>query len=100
MERREAPAFSKRERGKTEDWCAARCSIPSLYAWGKEELRKCGAGTTAYPAPQRIRAMTHACLEFGCLTIGSESTRVFPRGSGRTESYRRSTSASRTAPLI
>ena len=29
MERREAPAFSKRERGKTEDWCATRRSIPS-----------------------------------------------------------------------
>ncbi len=32
MERREAPAFFKRERGKTEDWCAAWRSIPSGLA--------------------------------------------------------------------
>jgi hypothetical protein len=36
MERREAPAFSTRERGKTEDWCAARRSIPSAYGRGGE----------------------------------------------------------------
>ena len=52
MERREAPALSKRERGKTEDWCAAWCSIPSALRGGKK-------GKTAYPAPQRIRAMAH-----------------------------------------
>jgi hypothetical protein len=34
MERREAPAFSKRERGKTEDWCAAWRSIPSFFGGG------------------------------------------------------------------
>ena len=40
MERREAPAFSKRERGKTEDWCAARCSIPSAFC--REEKKEDG----------------------------------------------------------
>src|SRR5450759_800507 len=49
MERREAPASSKRGRGKRNDWCAARCSIPSTFEGGKETK-------TAYPAPQRIRA--------------------------------------------
>ena len=64
-----------RQDGKTR--CATRCSIPSLVRGGDK-------GKTAYPTPQRTRAMTHACLEFGCLTIGSETTRAFPRGSGRT----------------
>jgi len=36
MERREAPALSKRECGKTKDWCAARRSIPSGYLRGKD----------------------------------------------------------------
>src|SRR5271169_1505364 len=66
MERRKAPAFSMRGRGKTEDWCAARRSILSAFsegstspapcAEGQEEGPANGAGTTAYPAPQRIRA--------------------------------------------
>ncbi len=44
MERREAPAFSKRECGKTEDWCAARCSIPSAFSpGGKSEYGLPGA---------------------------------------------------------
>jgi hypothetical protein len=62
MERREAPALSKRECGKTEDWCAARCSIPSILRGGEK-------GTTAYPAPPRIRAMTRVCTNRGCLKI-------------------------------
>jgi len=49
MERREAPASSKRGRGKLKDWCASRRSIPSLYARERK-------GTTAHPALQRIRA--------------------------------------------
>ena len=43
MERREAPAFSKRERGKTEDWCATRCSIPSFYE-GERLVRRSPQG--------------------------------------------------------
>src|SRR5882724_6186542 len=70
MERREAPAFSTRERGKTEDWCAARCSIPSTFE-GKSLSPRRRGGTTAYPGPQRIRTMNHAC----CLTIKSEEGR-------------------------
>ena len=106
-----SPPWSAERRPRSPKGNAARrktgaplgAPFPSLFRGGKglsAEARKGEGGTTAYPAPQRIRAMTHACLEFGCLTIGSERTRVFPRGSGRTESYRRSTSASRTAPLI
>jgi hypothetical protein len=46
---REVPAFSKRGRGKLKDGSAARRSIPSTCARGEE-------GTTAYPAPPKIRA--------------------------------------------
>ena len=42
MERREAPAFSKRERGKTEDWCATRCSIPSIFEGKRKGPAKAG----------------------------------------------------------
>jgi len=45
MERREAPALPTRERGKTEDWCAAWRSIPSAFCRGGEKRK------TAYPAP-------------------------------------------------
>jgi hypothetical protein len=91
--RREAPAFSKRERGKTEDWCATRRSIPLASRRGKRNSPRERGKVTAYPAPQRIRATMHACLEFGCLTIGSANARTrgglaFPlpamRGKGRT----------------
>ena len=44
VERREAPAFSKRERGKTEDWCAALCSTPSGLARGKKKAPRMGQG--------------------------------------------------------
>jgi hypothetical protein len=45
-----------RERGKLKDWCAARCSIPSLFARGKRKAPRRRGKITAYPAPQRIRA--------------------------------------------
>jgi hypothetical protein len=57
MERREAPASFKRGcglDGKTR--CATRCSVPSACRGGRR-------GTTAYPAPQRTRAMTLALLQ-------------------------------------
>src|SRR5713226_6437922 len=87
MERREAPAFSKRERGKTEDWCATRCSIPSLLRGGDK-------GTTAYPGP-RTRALTHVCGRLapaksrlykpphhsrGCLAFGPDNWSKRPSG--------------------
>ena len=54
---RRAPA----KQAQTKDWCAARRSIPSRFAPGeKREAPHCGAGTTAYPAPQRIGAMALA----------------------------------------
>ena len=54
MERREAPAFLTRECGKTEDWCATRCSIPSALPRGKRACPPKPEGRrrkTAYPAP-------------------------------------------------
>ena len=60
VERREAPASFKRGCGKTEDGSASRRSTPSPIRGGRK-------GKTAYPAPQRIRAMT-----LGCLTIESD----------------------------
>ena len=36
MERREAPAFPKRERGTTKDWCAAWRSIPLAFCGGEK----------------------------------------------------------------
>ena len=53
MERREAPAFSKRERGETEDWCAAWRSIPSGLPGGKE--RGPAAAGTEYGAPHAAK---------------------------------------------
>jgi hypothetical protein len=50
MARRDAPAFSKRERGKTEDWCAARCAIPSFFEGARLVPAKAGR-KTAYPGP-------------------------------------------------
>ncbi len=44
------PRSWQQERGKTEDWCAARCSIPSLCARGKNGPARRGR-VTAYPAP-------------------------------------------------
>ena len=56
MERREAPALFKRGRGKTEDWCATRCSIPSALRGENEEedglpgaAKNTGGGALASP---------------------------------------------------
>jgi len=65
MERREAPAFS-RESAATEDWCAAWRSIPSIWFEGYGKPAPASGRMTAYPAPQRNRAMM-----LGCLTIES-----------------------------
>jgi hypothetical protein len=62
------PRSRKRAR-QTKEGSAARRSIPSALPRGKRSARRKPGGTTAYPAPQRIRAMTHACLKFGCLKI-------------------------------
>ena len=59
VECREAPASFKRGCGKTEDWCATRCSIPS-HVEGQEKGPANGAGRTAYPGPPRIRAILRA----------------------------------------
>jgi len=41
---------------------AVRRSIPSAWPRRRRKAPQSGAGTTAYPAPPRIRAMTLACL--------------------------------------
>ena len=46
----------KEERGKIRTWCAARRSIPLSFCEGARNR------TTAYPAPQRIGAISHARL--------------------------------------
>src|SRR5450759_3446027 len=61
VECREAPASFKRGCGKTEDWCATRCSIPS-HVEGQEKGPANGAGRTAYPGPPRIRAISLVSL--------------------------------------
>jgi hypothetical protein len=49
------PRFRQRKRGKTEDWCAARCSIPSDYPRDVKEGRR-------PPRRQGTGAMTHAFM--------------------------------------
>jgi hypothetical protein len=71
VERRAAPALPTMERGKTEDWCAARCSIPSNCRGGKESPR----------SPGRERRRTRRRKEYGrrsvgCLKIESADARV------------------------
>ena len=61
MERREAPALSKRECGKTEDWCAARCSIPSAFA----EERKREDGVPGAAKNTGDDARLHETWRFG-----------------------------------
>jgi hypothetical protein len=59
------PRSRKESAARLKDWCAAWRSTPSASRRGKK-------GNTAHPAPQRTRAMTHAC----CLTIGSGEVRA------------------------
>jgi hypothetical protein len=61
MERREAPALSKRECGKTEDWCAARCSIPSGFSRGDKRLAPAKAGDYGVPGAAKNTG-DDACL--------------------------------------
>ena len=66
-ERREAPAFlatGTRQDGKTR--CAARRSVPSAFRRGRKAAPRRRGKTTAYPGPQRIRAMTLACSPPPC----------------------------------
>src|SRR5450830_772370 len=44
VERREAPASFKRGCGKTEDWCATRCSIPSMWSGDRKGPAQAGKG--------------------------------------------------------
>jgi len=89
VERREAPALPTMERGKTEDWCAAWRSTPSIFRGVRRRPRATG-GKTAYPGPQRIRAMTlglsrRSAAKAGCLKIKSESGASYRRRCRRAE---------------
>ena len=44
VECREAPASFKRGCGKTEDWCATRCSIPSMWSGDRKGPAQAGKG--------------------------------------------------------
>jgi hypothetical protein len=64
MERREAPAFLAR--GVRQDGRLVRHSVlhPLAFREGEKLVPAQAGRTTAYPAPQRIRALALGCLKF------------------------------------
>src|SRR5664280_2439783 len=54
--------------------CASRRSIPSALQRGTRSARRKPGEVTAYPAPQRIRAMALGCLKTYPLIPGREPT--------------------------
>jgi hypothetical protein len=73
MERREAPAFSKRGRGKTEEGSAAWRSIPSAFCRGGE---KAPAKAGDDGAPGAAKNTGDGARLRGCLKIESGKDRA------------------------